>query len=86
MQTPSQVHYGAAKRTLRYLQGTIDFGIWYKPTQASSLTGSIDDVKSTSGYAFTLGTEEKNADIFTKALPKPKFDMMRTLIGVTKRH
>ena len=27
MQKPSQVHYGAAKRVLRYLQGTMDYGI-----------------------------------------------------------
>ncbi|GAA0147101.1 hypothetical protein LIER_06885 [Lithospermum erythrorhizon] len=27
MQTPSQEHYGAAKRVLRYLQGIMDFGI-----------------------------------------------------------
>ena len=25
-----QVHFGAAKRVLRYLQGTMDYGIMYK--------------------------------------------------------
>ncbi|KAL0321431.1 UNVERIFIED_CONTAM: Retrovirus-related Pol polyprotein from transposon RE1 [Sesamum radiatum] len=60
----SQVHYGAAKRILRYLQGTKDFGIWYKSTNDAKLVGytdsdwagSADDMKSTSGYTFSLGS------------------------------
>ncbi|KAL0403672.1 UNVERIFIED_CONTAM: Retrovirus-related Pol polyprotein from transposon RE1 [Sesamum radiatum] len=64
MQSPSQVHYGAAKRILRYLQGTKDFGIWYKSTNDAKLVGytdsdwagSADDMKSTSGYTFSLGS------------------------------
>ncbi|KAL0384142.1 UNVERIFIED_CONTAM: Retrovirus-related Pol polyprotein from transposon RE1 [Sesamum radiatum] len=62
--SPSQVHYGAAKRILRYLQGTKDFGIWYKSTNDAKLVGytdsdwagSADDMKSTSGYTFSLGS------------------------------
>ncbi|CAL2249531.1 unnamed protein product [Prunus armeniaca] len=190
MQNPSQIHYGAAKRILRYLQGTIDYGIWYKPTTNPRLfgytdsdwAGSVDDMKSTSGYAFTIGsgifswsskkqetvalssaeaeyvatassacqaiwlkrifedmgecqietteilcdnksaiamaknpvfhsktkhitikhhflrkvsankevelkyckTEEQIADIFTKALPRPKFELLRSMLGVTQ--
>ena len=30
MQEPSKVHFRAAKRVLRYLQGTMDYGIMYK--------------------------------------------------------
>ncbi|KAL0379752.1 UNVERIFIED_CONTAM: Retrovirus-related Pol polyprotein from transposon RE2 [Sesamum angustifolium] len=64
MQSPSQVHYAAAKRILRYLRGTKDFGIWYKSTNDAKLvgytdsdwTGSVDDMKSTSGYTFSLGS------------------------------
>ncbi|BFG14277.1 hypothetical protein CerSpe_005510 [Prunus speciosa] len=58
------MHYGSAKRILRYLKGTIDYSIWYKSTKDPRLfgytdndwTGSIDDMKSTSGYAFTIGS------------------------------
>ncbi|KAL8061762.1 hypothetical protein ABFX02_02G105750 [Erythranthe guttata] len=64
MQSPSQVHYGAAKRILGYLQGTKEYGIWYKPVTCSSLigytdndsAGSLDDMKSTSSNTFSLGS------------------------------
>ncbi|CAA0825711.1 Uncharacterized mitochondrial protein AtMg00810 [Striga hermonthica] len=64
MQSPSQVHYGAAKRILRYLQGTKDYGIQYEHNKDSRLVGytdsdwagSTDDMKSTSGYTFSLGS------------------------------
>ncbi|CAL2253038.1 unnamed protein product [Prunus armeniaca] len=56
--TPSQTHYGAAKRILRYLQGTINYGIWYKSTTGPRIfgytyndwAGLVDDMKNTSGY------------------------------------
>ena len=64
MQSPSQIHFGAGKRILRYLQGTKEFGMWYTTEINSKLlgytdsdwAGSADDMKSTSGYAFSLGS------------------------------
>ena len=29
MQQPSKVHFGAAKRVLCYVAGSMDYGIWY---------------------------------------------------------
>ncbi|KAL8103750.1 hypothetical protein AgCh_028088 [Apium graveolens] len=64
MQNPSQTHFGTTKRILRYLQGTLDYGFFYKSGENLNLiaysdsdwAGSIDDMKSTSGYAILLGT------------------------------
>ncbi|KAB2603157.1 hypothetical protein D8674_004162 [Pyrus ussuriensis x Pyrus communis] len=50
MHGPTKKHMGTARRVLRYIQGTMDFGIEYY------WAGSIDDMKSTSGYAFNLGS------------------------------
>jgi len=54
----------AAKRILRYLQGTIDYSILYKKEGKSELIGFIDsdfardkeDKKITSSYVFMLGS------------------------------
>ncbi|BBG92635.1 hypothetical protein Prudu_000428, partial [Prunus dulcis] len=57
-------HMGTAKRVLRYIQGTLDFGIEFIKGKSATLigycdsdwAGSEDDRRSTSGYAFTLGS------------------------------
>ncbi|KAJ4754257.1 polyprotein [Rhynchospora pubera] len=64
MQTPTNHHYGAAKRVLRYVAGTLNFGIWYDHSSDFVLTGfsdsdwagCADDCKSTTGYMFTMGS------------------------------
>ena len=111
MQSPSKMHFGAAKRILRYLSGTRNYGIWYTSSSNFGLVGytdsdwagSIDDRKSTLGYVFSLGSgavlwcskkqpiislssteaEYIAADIFTKSLPKGKFQYMRDMLGIT---
>lgn len=62
MQRPSKHHLGAAKRILRYVQGTLDFGISYAKDENLELVaytdsdwaGSADDRKSTTGFIFCL--------------------------------
>ncbi|KAK2987979.1 hypothetical protein RJ640_011242 [Escallonia rubra] len=64
MEAPSHFHLGAAKRVLRYIQGTIDYGIMNGRSKEVKLTGFCDsdfggckdDIKSTSGYCFTPGS------------------------------
>ena len=64
MQAPSQNHFVGAKRILRYLKGTQDFGVWYdrqdvmrlRAYSDSDWAGCLDDMKSTSGYLFSLGS------------------------------
>nr|XP_028946832.1 uncharacterized protein LOC114820387 [Malus domestica] len=64
MHKPTYIHYGVAKRILRYIQGRLDFGIMYERNVEPKLYGfcnsdwggSVDNLKSTSGYTFTLGT------------------------------
>nr|GEX54536.1 hypothetical protein [Tanacetum cinerariifolium] len=58
MSKPTETHFAAAKRVLRYIQGTLDYGVWYKKGGSglmevftdSDFAGDWNDRKSTSGY------------------------------------
>nr|GFD07411.1 hypothetical protein [Tanacetum cinerariifolium] len=39
MHNPSKKHFGAAKRVLRYLAGTMKLGIWFREVEDFSLKG-----------------------------------------------
>lgn len=64
MSSPTNVHFGVGKRILRYLKGTKNQGIWYFKNKEvilkgfcdSDWAGCTDDMKSTSGYVFSLGS------------------------------
>ncbi|XP_057416150.1 secreted RxLR effector protein 161-like [Lotus japonicus] len=64
MHCPSEIHFQAAKRILRYVRGTTDYGIRYRQVKSFSFhgysdsdwAGCVDDMRSTSGYCFTLGS------------------------------
>ncbi|GKB28168.1 retrovirus-related pol polyprotein from transposon TNT 1-94 [Tanacetum coccineum] len=63
MANPTQLHFAVVKRIMRYLKGTMEYGIWYKNEGRtgvvgytdSDYAGDIDDSKSTSGYVFLMG-------------------------------
>ncbi|XP_047267545.1 secreted RxLR effector protein 161-like [Capsicum annuum] len=60
----TNTHFRAAKRVIRYVKGTLNFGIKFYANQKHVLQGysdsdwggSSEDMKSTSGYCFNLGS------------------------------
>jgi hypothetical protein len=64
MQELHELHWKAAKHILRYVQGTITFGIHYAVDSTLDLirftdsdwVGDSTDHKSTSGYSLNLGS------------------------------
>ena len=62
MHKPSKHHLGAARRILRYLGGSKEYGIWFRKNDKfclytdSDWAGSVDDRRSTSGHCFLIGT------------------------------
>ena len=60
----NEFHFKAAKRVLRYVKGTLSYGIkfyssqsfWLQGYSDSDWAGSLDDMKSTSGYCFSFGS------------------------------
>ena len=59
---PTQQHWKAVKHILRYIAGTIKFGLLFAKGESTECTGysdadwagDIDDRKSTSGYMFKI--------------------------------
>eukprot|EP00253_Pinus_taeda_P030782 PITA_30782 len=64
MVEPKRAHWAAAKHVLRYLQGTVDYGLLYTKGKDIRLSGFTDvdwvgssvDRKSTSRYCFNIGS------------------------------
>lgn len=64
MSKPTELHLQIAKRALRYLKGTVNYGILYKKGGEEELlaftdsdyAGDVDDRKSTSGYVFLMSS------------------------------
>lgn len=63
MTSPLKQHLQEAQRVLRYVKGTLTYGIHFKRVEEPELVGfsdsdwggSVEDKKSTSGYVFTIG-------------------------------
>ncbi|KAL0313970.1 UNVERIFIED_CONTAM: putative mitochondrial protein [Sesamum angustifolium] len=64
LENPTQLHLQLAKRVLKHLQGTTDYGIFYKKGGSDKLTaytdsdyvGDLDDRKNTSGNVFLFSS------------------------------
>ena len=65
MAKPNDSHWIAAKKVLRYLKGTMNFGLLYTDKfdvqlagfSDSNWVGNPDDRRSTTGYAFNIGSK-----------------------------
>ncbi|KAM3753912.1 hypothetical protein ACB098_03G127700 [Castanea mollissima] len=63
MEASKMTHLKTAKRILRYLKGTLDYGLLYSPSKDFKLVGysdsdwagDTDDRKSTTGFVFYMG-------------------------------
>jgi hypothetical protein len=93
MQESHELHWKAAKHILRYVQGTITFGIHYATDSTLDLIGFTDfdwagdsiDRKSTSGYSLSLGSSpifwlSKKQAAITLSLAKEKY---RGVVNIT---
>ena len=64
MQSPKKSHLETAHRILRYIKGTIDYGVFYKTGAQvevigycdADYAGDHDTRRSTTGYMFSLGS------------------------------
>lgn len=65
VENPSKGHWNAVKRIIKYVKGTLDFGLMYKSNnnfskmQAYSdadYAGDLTDRRSTTGYLLKLGS------------------------------
>ena len=64
MHCASEIHFQATKRVIRYVKGTMDYGIKFSQVQSfnfhgfsnSDWAGYVDDMRSTSGYCFSFGS------------------------------
>ncbi|XP_017420309.1 uncharacterized mitochondrial protein AtMg00810-like [Vigna angularis] len=64
MHCASELHLKETKRIVRYIKGSVSYGVKYYKVQNFKLfrffdsdwAGSLDDMKSTSGYCFSMGS------------------------------
>jgi len=94
MHCASEMHLVAARRILRYVKGTVDYGVKYESCQNFKLcgfsdsdwAGSIDDMKSTSGYCFSIGSEvfswcTKKQEIVAQSTAEAEFIATTTVVN-----
>lgn len=63
MHAPTENHWSAVKRILRYIRGTIDLGFFIHSSSSNTIhaysnadwVGSLDDCRSTTGFCIYLG-------------------------------
>ncbi|GKA28709.1 retrovirus-related pol polyprotein from transposon TNT 1-94 [Tanacetum coccineum] len=91
---PTKNHLEAIKRVFRYLRRTINMGLWYPKDTAIALTayayadhvGYLDtrrkQVENRVVELYFVTTDYQLADIFTKALPRVRFEFLLPQLGM----
>ncbi|RVW62328.1 Retrovirus-related Pol polyprotein from transposon TNT 1-94 [Vitis vinifera] len=80
LSNPRSQHWKAAKKVLRYLQGTKDLMLTYQRTNLldvvgfcdADFAGCIDDKKSTTGYIFMMAGELYRGKVSSRHLQHPQ--------------
>ena len=86
MHCASEVHFQAAKRIVRYVKGTIDYGLRFCQVKNFTLHGYldsdwasyVDDMRSTSGYCFNFGFAifswcSKKQEVIAQSIAKAEY-------------
>ena len=86
MHCACEVHFQAAKRIVRYIKGTTNYGIKYSYCQNFKLhgysdsdwAGSIDDMRSTTGFCFNFGSgifswSSKKQDVIAQSTAEAEY-------------
>jgi len=94
MHCPSEEHLKVAKRVVRYIKGTINYGIKFQKIQNllfvgyfdSDSGGSLDDMKSILGYCFSLGMGifswcSKKQEIVAQSTAEAEFIAATTVVN-----
>ncbi|GKA59491.1 putative ribonuclease H-like domain-containing protein, partial [Tanacetum coccineum] len=96
MAKPTEKHLHGVKKFFKYLQGTVNKGLWYPKDSSIALTayadadhaGCQDTRRSISGLEngvvdlYFVNTEYQLADIFTKALCRERIEFLINKLGM----
>ncbi|GJX07957.1 hypothetical protein Tco_0195889 [Tanacetum coccineum] len=77
---PTEKHLKEVKRIFRYLRQTINMGLWYSKDSGFELIAysdaDLEHVEKGAIELYFVGTEYQLANLFTKALPKERFEYL----------
>nr|GEU96487.1 retrovirus-related Pol polyprotein from transposon TNT 1-94 [Tanacetum cinerariifolium] len=84
---PTEKHLNAVKLIFRYPKGTINMGLWYSKDTGDKLVSSSSKKKKSTVEngileLYFVRTEYQLADIFTKPLPRERFNFLIEKIGM----
>ncbi|GJZ74896.1 retrovirus-related pol polyprotein from transposon TNT 1-94 [Tanacetum coccineum] len=84
---PTEKHLHAIKRIFRYLKGSIHMGLWYLKDSGFALRDFADadyaeQMENRVIEVYFVETKYQLADIFTKALPRERFELILPLLDM----